>query len=158
MERKPHFYVSRKNPLIWLMVLCMIGSAVARFLIVGVKGSNLWCQIVLPVAASLLFVLIVLLAGKEHFYETAIPIWLMNLYYVFVFEAVDFGYVDALITMLYVVALLFIAIFYTQITAGKTGSAWLLIPALLVPLAALLYLNRAAILSQHFTQIGRAHV
>ena len=150
MERKTHFYVSRKNALTWMMVLCMVCSAVARFLIIGVKGSDVWSQIVLPITATVLYVLIVLLSGKEHFYKTAVPIWLMSLYYFFVFEAIDFGMIDALITMLYAVALFCISVFYTQITSGKEKMGWLLIPALLIPLAALLYLNRVSILTRNY--------
>ncbi|MBR5797087.1 MAG: endolytic transglycosylase MltG, partial [Phascolarctobacterium sp.] len=53
MEKKTRFYVSRKNVLTWLMALCMVCSAVARIL-VGVKGTEPWSQIVLPIAAALL--------------------------------------------------------------------------------------------------------
>ncbi len=150
MERKIHFYVSRKNALTWLMVLCMVCSAVARILIIGVKGADVWSQIILPITATVLYVLIILLSGKEHFYKTAIPIWLMSLYYFFVFEAIDFGMIDALITMLYAVALFCISVFYTQITSGREKMVWLLIPVLLIPLAALLYLNRVSILTGNY--------
>lgn len=71
MEKRVHFYVSRKNVLTWLMALCMVCSAVARIAIPGVKGTGdtlyVWSQIVLPVAAVLLYALIALLDGKEHF-------------------------------------------------------------------------------------------
>ena len=63
MERKPHFYVSPKNVLTWLTVLCMVCSAVARVMDVGGKGPDLWSQIVLPVAACLLYALIAALSG-----------------------------------------------------------------------------------------------
>ena len=69
MEKRIHLYVSRKNVLTWLMALCLVGSAVARIVIPCVKGVwdelNVWSQIVLPVAATLLFVLITLINGKE---------------------------------------------------------------------------------------------
>ena len=78
MEKRVHFYVSRKNVLTWLMALCLVCSAVARMVIPGVKGSgdprDVWCQIVLPIAATALYVLIALLNGKEMFYKTAIPV------------------------------------------------------------------------------------
>ena len=68
MKERIHLTVSRKNVLTWLMTLCMLGSAVARIWFSGLKGSgdsiDVWSQIVLPVAATLLFVLIVLLNGK----------------------------------------------------------------------------------------------
>ena len=41
---------------------------------------NLWTQVILPSAATLLYVLIVILDGKEHFYKTAIPVWMMAIY------------------------------------------------------------------------------
>ena len=67
MEKRTHLYVSRKNVLTWLMALCMVSSAVARIVIFGLKGSEdslfMWSQIVLPTAASLLYVLIVLVSG-----------------------------------------------------------------------------------------------
>ena len=67
MEKRTHYYVSRKNVLTWLMALCLVGSAVARIVISGMKGPGdslqVWSQIVLPIAATLLYVLIVLVSG-----------------------------------------------------------------------------------------------
>ena len=67
MEKRIHLYVSRKNVLTWLMALCLVGSAVARIVIPNMKGAweelNVWSQIVLPVAATLLYVLITLIYG-----------------------------------------------------------------------------------------------
>ena len=85
MKNRTHLYVSRKNALTWLMALCLVGSAVTRIVFAGLKGSgdtvSVWSQIVLPVAATLLYVLITLFNGKEMFYKTAIPGWLMGIYY-----------------------------------------------------------------------------
>ena len=69
MKNKTTIYVSRKNLLTWLMVLCMIGSVVTRIVFVGGKGTDLWSQIVLPIAAAILYALIALFNGKERFYE-----------------------------------------------------------------------------------------
>ena len=64
----------------------MVCSAVTRVFFVGLKGTDaLWSQIVLPIAAVLLYALIALLNGKEHFYKTAIPVWMICIYYYFVF-------------------------------------------------------------------------
>ena len=56
MKERIHLFVSRKNVLTWLMALCLVGSAVARIALPGLKGSgesfNVWSQIVLPVAAT----------------------------------------------------------------------------------------------------------
>ncbi len=138
MEKRKHFYVSRKNPLTWLMALCLVGSAVARIVIACVRGTQnsleVWSQIVLPVAATLLYVLIVLLNGKELFYKTAIPVFLLAVFYA-VRPHMIFG--DApFIMSLYCICLLFFWLIYTAITCGRIRFFWLLIPLAAIPLAA----------------------
>ena len=142
MEKRKCFYVSPKNGLTWLVALCMVCSAVARVLFVGVKGTDVWSQIVLPIAAVLLYGAICLLCGKEHFYKTAIPFWMICIYYAFVFLGYDFGSFDTMIGWLFAIALLFIASMYTQVTCGKIPATSLIIPLALAPFGALLYLNR----------------
>lgn len=150
MKKRTSFYVSYKNVLTWLMAICMVCSVVTRFVFVGVKGADVWSQIVLPVVASLLFALITLLNGKEHFYKTAIPVWLICLYYYFIFSQIQYAAYDWLMKTLFTLALLFVAIFYTQITAGKIRFSLLLLPLLAFPCLAQLYLSRAVILSARY--------
>ena len=80
MDKRIRFYVSRKNPLTWLMALCMIASAVVRIVLACVRGTGgsgyVWGQVVLPAAACVLFALICLLNGQERYFKTAIPIYL----------------------------------------------------------------------------------
>lgn len=151
MEKRTHFYVSRKNALTWLMVLCMAGSAVARIAVSGLKGSGnslqVWSQIVLPIAAVLLYAAIVLMDGKERFYKTAIPIWMIAAY--FGFTVTGFGF-SKMVVGLYWIALVFFAVIYTEITAGRGRQAILLVPLFACPLVALLYLNRAALLARNW--------
>ena len=157
MKNRTHFFVSKKNVLTWLMTLCMVCSAVARIVFVGMKGTDgtlqVWSQIVLPIAAALLFALIVLLNGREHFYKSAIPVWMICIYYYFVLASFEFGKYNTMILALYAIALLFVAILYTQISSGKVSHAWLLIPLLGFPLAAQLYLQRASLLSGNYTHL-----
>ena len=153
MNRKPHFYVSPKNVLTWLMALCMVCSAVARIFDIGGKGPDLWSQIVLPVAACLLYAFIAVASGKEHFYKTAIPVWMICVYYLIVFAHFDFGGWRAVILGLFALALLFIAVIYTQITSGKERLTLVLIPLHLVPLTVLAYLNRNGLLSGEYLAI-----
>lgn len=40
MDKRIRFYVSRKNPLTWLMALCMIASAVVRIVLACVRGTG----------------------------------------------------------------------------------------------------------------------
>lgn len=153
MEKKIHFYVSWKNALTWLMTLCMVCSVVTRVLFVGVKGADVWCQIVLPVVAAVLYALIALLNGKEQFYKTAFPVWLLCFYYSCVFFQFDYGKFDTMIGTLFAIALLFVAVLYTQITCGKVRYPSLLLPLMAFPFAALLYLNRSALLDWNTQQL-----
>ncbi len=150
MEKKIHLYVSRKNVLTWLMALCMVGSAVARIVITGVKGigytQEVWSQIVLPVAAPLLFVLIVLLNGKEQFYKTAIPVGLMAIYY----AVRPHTYMEnPFILGMYYTCLVFFVVSYTAITSGRIRYPWLLLFLFGIPTGAIcaLYGGAAGTLS-----------
>jgi len=156
MKNRTNYFVSRKNVLTWLMALCMLASAVTRIVFVGMmKGPDIavsmWSQIVLPIVACLLYALIVLFNGKEQFYKSAIPLWLICIYYCFVFAGFDFGRFNTMIIALYAIAMLFIAVLYTQITSGKVAAPWLLVPAMGFPLAAQLYLMRTILLSRDYT-------
>lgn len=137
------------------MTLCMVCSAVTRIVFVGMKGADntcqMWSQIVLPIAAALLFAYITLVAGKEEFYKTAIPVWMICGYYCFVFAGFHFGRFNTMILCLFGIALLFVAVMYTQITSGKFPHAWLLIPLLAFPIGSQLYLERTVLLSWDYT-------
>ena len=150
MKNRTNYYVSNRNVLNWLMALCMVCSAVTRIMFVGTEGAGLWSQIVLPIAAALLFAFIVLINGKERFYKTAIPVWMICIYYCFVFSGIDFSNYQFLIVSLYIVALLFVAVLYTQITSGKVNAVWLLIFLLAFPVAVQLYLERKILLSSDY--------
>ena len=157
MKNKTSYNVSPKNGFVWLMALCMVCSAVARIVFVGMKGTDttltLWSQIILPIAAALLFALYALLNGKEHFYKTALSVWMICIYYYFVFSGFDFGKFDTMITWLYAVALLFVAILYTQISSGRVQHVFALIPVMAFPLAAQLYIQREILLSRDYTAL-----
>ena len=152
MEKRVSFYVSRKNPLTWLMTLCLVGSAVARVIICsGMEGVGVWSQIVLPTAAALLYVLIVLLNGKEMFYKTAIPVWMVAFYSgIWINQNVS----NRTIVWLFWIALVFFATMYTDITSGhRKHGIFLLMPVVLIPMGFILYFFRAAILSGNLASI-----
>ena len=144
MEKRIHLYVSLKNALTWLMALCLVGSAVARIAIPCMKGTwdslEVWSQIVLPVAATLLFVLITLLSGKEMFYKTAIPVFMMGIYYAIQPHAI-IGSNPFILGMFYT-CILFYCILYTVITSGRIRFPWLLTLLFLMPIAAVGYAHR----------------
>jgi len=145
-------YVSRKNVLAWLMALCLVGSAVARIAFSGLKGSGesleVWSQIVLPTAATLLFVLIVLINGKEQFYKTAIPVWMMGIYYAVLPHTVLGDH--PFIVGMYYTCIFFYCVAYTVITCGKLRFPWLLFLLFLIPLAGVGYAHR------HFYELVHA--
>ncbi len=149
MERRTHFYVSGKNPLAWVMALCMIGSAVARiYLFSGVEGVGAWSQIVLPIAASLLFMLITLGSGKELFYKTAIPVWMAAIY---AGIWIDYNVESGMISWLFWIALIFFAYLYSRIANGKMGAPIMLLPVISAPLATLIYYRRTTLAAGDLT-------
>ena len=128
------------------MALCLVGSAVARVVIFsGMEGVGVWSQIVLPIAAALLYVLIVLIRGDEMFYKTAIPVWMAALYSaIWIKDNVD----SAMMVWLFWIALAFFATMYTDITTGhRTYGLFLLIPVVLSPVVFILYFYRDALVS-----------
>ena len=129
MKRNTHYYVSRKSVLTTLMALGMVCSAVARLAVPGLKGSGdalyTWSQIVLPIAAALLYVSITLLRGHEQLHQTAVPVWMMAIYGMI---RADFW--------LYRIALFLAAVLYTVVITGKRRiSHWVLLPLALIPAA-----------------------
>ena len=142
MERRIHLYVSRKNGFVWLMVLAMLASAALRIIPVCLFDSynpGTWGEIVLPVAATLLFVLTVLIAGDEMLYKTAIPVFGMTLYYAIRPHSIVS---DPLILALYCTCLLFFFVMYTMLTSGRIRLPILLVLMGAAPLAALAYLHQ----------------
>lgn len=84
MNKNIHFYVNPKNGWAWLMAVCLAGSAISRTVLYGLHHmpiyTSLWLQMGLPVAATVLYMLITLCKGREQFYKTAIPVWLYVLF------------------------------------------------------------------------------
>ena len=140
MDKRIRYYVSRKNGWTWVMALFMASSIGVRIAFACMKGAGgsayVWAQVVLPVAASLLFALITLLDGQERFYKTAIPVALMALY--FCFHACDLDIRYRYVIMHWIVYALF-AVIYTAVTAGKSKWAMPLFFLFLVPLCFMVY-------------------
>ena len=144
MEKRISLYVSRKNQLTWLMALCMIGSAVTRLVVCsGMEGTGVWSQIVLPIAAALLYVVIVMLRGDEMFYKTAIPVWMLGIFY-----AIQPHYIlgsnPFLLGMFYICIISFCAL-YTAVSCGRVRAPWLLPLMFLLPAAAVAYTHKLSL-------------
>ena len=149
MEKRIHLYVSRKNAATWLMALCLLGSAMARaFIYSGAEGTGLWSQIILPITATVLYVLICILSGKERFYKTALPVWLLGIAYGLQLHSAMRGH--PVITGLGWVCLLFLCCAYTGISSGRIRWPWLLLPIYLAGLACVGYAYRQISFAQAF--------
>lgn len=138
MDKRIRFYVSRKNPLTWLMALCMIASAVIRIIFACVRGTGdagfIWGQTVLPVAACLLYAFICLMNGQERYFKTAIPVFMMALYLCFYTKTVLAGFSSWLL-FLYCFLYLTLATIYALTVDGRIRHFWVLLLVYMVPLA-----------------------
>ncbi len=151
MDKRVHFYVSRKSVLIWLMVVCMVCSAVVRIVLVGMKGPDnepeVWSQIVLPIAAALIFAIQCVTGGKERFYKTAIPFAMLMAYYLFHFASHNLG---LLITLLYTIVMISFSLSYMRTTSGREKFTLLLTLLSAFPFTVELYLGRGQLLIGNF--------
>ena len=153
MKNSIHFYVSPKNGFAWLMTVLLAASAVTRIVLFCSMPNpgNVWWGLVLPVAATLLYILITMVQGQEQFYKTAIPVWMLAL-----FAAVwaKDGLGGRATVALFWIALFCISFLYTDITSGiRFQRAWLLFPVILTPLAAVFYYNRQAIFARNWPAV-----
>lgn len=143
MKKRNSYFISRKNLLAWLMALLLTASAGIRIFFFGGKGteaaSSIWSLCVLPVAGSLLYVVITLASGHERFYKTAIPIWLLAFY--FWFRVLMFRF-EPVINALYFMVLFCLAMAYQLITSGRIAGPLALIPVYLIVSGPLLYLSQ----------------
>lgn len=126
MEKRATYYVSPKNALTWLAAVLTAGSVGLRIAYLCGKGADattMWMLFILPVAASLIFVLQILLDGREHFYRTLLPVIGMIVYFTSVLVLAGLNRWWILLSVLLYIAF---AIFYKQLTSGHVQKPWLL--------------------------------
>jgi len=133
MEKRKAYYVSRKNVLTWLSVLFILCSAVVRIVLLCEKGtasgSAMAFQILLPIAAEVIFVLIVLLNGKNHIYRTAVPVAMIAISVMCVASA--YGFWHKLMVWLACIVCVF---YYYEAISGRIRGADRLVLFLLTSL------------------------
>ena len=118
MDKRASYYVSGKNPLIWIAVLllvCSAGFRIAFFCEKGADTTTVWFQIVLPVFATLVYTAIIALDGREHFYRTALPVFLIALY---LGQSVLASGMHFWFVILHWIVYIALSVLYRQITAG----------------------------------------
>ena len=140
MGKRVHLYVNRRNIAVWLMVLCMFGSIVVRIALPGVvENANVWWQIGLPVAAAVLYALIVVFSGDEMFYKTAIPVWVFGVSYVC--ELKEWLQNEPLWLGMACVVIPALCLCYTLLSDGRLGNFRWLIVLYLIELVGLIYFD-----------------
>lgn len=142
-NEKIRYSVSRKNFFVKLAVIFMILSALCRFLGYWGFWSNQMAgfvtfQIVLPILCNLLFIVLVLYAGRRFFGLTFIPVILGVMF--FIIKA--FGFDSILHTILCICLYLAVAFIYTATVFGVIRTKWLLAPLFGLPLIVHIYLDR----------------
>ena len=155
MERRFSLFVSRKNALTWIAAILALASAVCRIVFECTNATpceNTWTHIVLPVAAAILYALIALIWGKEMFYKSAIPVWMICIYYGI--RVTEFGFAT-MNNVLFWAVLLFIAILYTDITSSRGNRAFWLLPLHAIPLGAIAYLYRGELLAGDIAVVAK---
>ena len=159
MEKKIHLYVNRNNLFTWLMAVCLVYSAVARIVVFGftrhASTVGLWGQIVLPVAATILYLAIVLMDGKECFYRTTITVCMMSVYCAI---CVANNVQGKLYIWLFWIALVFLSLVYGEIVSGSRQQwVWFLPLLIASALATVLYNNKQILIARNLDGFVRIH-
>ena len=150
MENRVHLYVTRKNFFTRLASVLLMYSLVARVVVFGFTKHagtvGFWGQIVLPMAATLLYLFIILADGEECFYKTTIPVGMMALYGgICILHVIQ----SRLYISLFFIALMFLTLVYGEITSGvRKQMVWCLPFILLNTLVIVLYNNRPVVLGK----------
>ena len=147
MERRISLYVSKKNALTWIAAVCLLASAVLRIVLESTNGipcPNTWGLVVLPVAATALYLMIALIWGKEMFYKTAIAVWMIALYYGIRTQQYSFS---TMVEVLCWIVLVFFAVVYTDITSGRGRRVFWLFLLHACTFVAFGYMHRADLMS-----------
>ena len=140
---KIRYSVSKRNFFVKLAVIFMLLSALCRFLGYwgfwsNQKGSFIVFQIALPILCNLLFIVLILYAGRRLFSLTFIPVLLGVMF--FIIKA--FGFDSFLHTILCICLYLAVAFIYTATVFGVIRTKWLLLPLFGLPLIVHIYLDR----------------
>lgn len=145
MKKRTAYFAERKNAFLWLAVCCMLASAVLRIAFFCGKGAEtktVWLQIVLPVLASVWFILILILDAKERLYRTAVPMTLFAAY--FAVKAIGV-WTAAWQIVLVIAAALAVTVFYGRMISGKLGGRWLLCVSLAILTAMTVFFERESL-------------
>lgn len=159
MENRIHLYINRKNVFTWLMTICLVYSIAARVVVFGFTKHagtvNFWGQLILPLAATALYLFIILTDGTECFYKTTIPVCMMAIYCAICVA----GHVSVkLYIWLFWVALIFLSLVYAEIVSGsRRGWLWFLPFLIAATMATVLYNNKLILTTKNLDGFVRIH-
>ena len=132
--KKTVYWIPKINGLVILSALCMVCSAVVRIIWAcgetAISRPVLWFQIFLPLAANLLFVLMVFTDSQDRLYRTAVPVWLGCAF----FAVKAFGFASQLHTVLCLCLYALVAVLYSATVMGRVPTHKLLWPLFGLPL------------------------
>ena len=126
MNRKVSYYASRRNPLVWLAVAALVGSAVLRIAYSCGKGADaatVWLQIVLPVFACLSYALTLAFHAERRLYRTTVPVVLLAVY--FCARIASMGFSTRYVLLCWIAYAAFAAV-YGFVISGYLLHAWFL--------------------------------
>ena len=119
MKKRTVYWIPKINALVIMSALCMVCSAVARIVWAcgedAISRPTLWFQILLPIAANLLFVLMAFTDRQDRLYRTAVPVWMGCVF--FAVKALGFPSMTHTILCLCLYAL--IAVLYGATVTGR---------------------------------------
>ena len=105
-----------------LSALLMVCSAVVRIVWAcgeeAVSRPTLWLQILLPIAANLMFALTLLGSGRDRLYRTAVAVWLGCVF----FAVKAFTFQSVVHTVLCLCLYALVAVLYTATVTGRVPS------------------------------------
>ena len=142
-KEKVRFYVEKQSKLVQSAVVLMILSAVFR--IIGCwKGFSdsfyAITQIALPLSCNLLFILVLLIAGKRFFSLTSVPVVLGAVF--LVFKVI--GCANWLHMALFILICVVLAAAYCATVYGVIPTKWVMLPVLLLPFVYQIFVSDAA--------------
>lgn len=143
MDCRINYYVSKKNVFTWLSAAAILASVMIRLICADVysEPAQIWCLVILPAFAGVLFLIQMLFFGDEHFYSTGIPAFVFCLY-----SAIKVGRdgYPLMIRFVFWIACIGVAYIYIHTVSGKDGK-WLILFILLAFLGIRIFMNRAVI-------------
>ena len=133
MKKKCVYWLPKLGVLAALSMIFMAASAVLR--IVWAAGEALssavfWLQVVLPLAANVSFIVILLRDSRDRLYRSAIPVWLGCVF----FAVKALGFPSRLHTVLCLCLYALVAALYTATVTGRVPTQKLLWPLFGLPM------------------------